>query len=113
MEWITRVILLAAWGALGAVFTYGMIQFLTPLGWLLLGGSAAAGVALYYLSGQRRKEVLGVFAGPGLFLIALGISGDHELPLSPTPWGVFAILPVVAVYAMQLVTGGDADRDRD
>jgi hypothetical protein len=69
---ITRGALFAAWAFVGLVLSYGALYAFTPFGLLVIGACLFAACALPVARGSRWPEVLGLLAGPALFLLVVG-----------------------------------------
>ena len=61
---LVRVLVFAAWAAIGAVASYGALYAFTPFGLMILGTCLFAGLALPEFGGGRWPEILGLAAGP-------------------------------------------------
>ena len=76
-----RVLVFAAWAAIGAVASYGALYVLTPYGLAILSVCLIAALSLP----RRRPETLGLAAGPGILLAAAG-----DTTLIATGWAIVA-----------------------
>lgn len=66
---LVRVLVFAAWAAIGAVASYGALYVATPFGLMILATCLFAALALPEPGGSRWPEALGLAAGPGILLL--------------------------------------------
>jgi hypothetical protein len=78
---LVRVLVFAAWAAIGAVASYGALYVFTPFGLAILAACLFAGLALP----RRWPETLGLAAGPGILLTAAA-----DATLIATGWAIVA-----------------------
>jgi hypothetical protein len=86
---VVRVLVFAAWAAVGAVASYGALYAFTGFGLAILAVCALAALALP----RRWPETLGLAAGPGILLAAAGGTA-----LIVTGWAIVA--SVTLAYAL-------------
>jgi len=68
---------------MGAAASYGALYLLTGFGVLILGTCLFAGLALPAIGGRRWPGILGLLAGPGVFLLhAASLSGDAAMGIA-------------------------------
>ena len=68
---LVRVLVFAAWAAIGAAASYGALYVFTPFGLMILGMCLFAGLALPEPGGSRWPEALGLAAGPGILVLVV------------------------------------------
>jgi hypothetical protein len=80
-DMLVRVLVFAAWAAIGAVASYGALYVLTPYGVAILSVCLVVGLWLP----RRWPETLGLAAGPGILLTAAA-----DATLIATGWAIVA-----------------------
>jgi hypothetical protein len=85
---LARVLVFAAWAALGAVASYGALYAFSPYGLVILAGCLLVGTSLP----RRWPETIGLAAGPGILLTLAA-----DTALIATGWAVVAAATITYV----------------
>jgi hypothetical protein len=96
---VGRLALFAAWALVGAVAGYGALYAFTPFGLMVLGACLFAGLALPEAGGSRTPEIIGLAAGPGVFLLVAATVG-HQTDVAAAIAGAAVVSAATSAYVL-------------